>query len=335
LNPTEYRLNARIRNKIKPLSGVENIERLHCKIINFCERHENRDGRGTRQQVISTICTLIRQLKMAQRWSASHPDPAIQTLARKLMRAICNEPIEALMSRASKFEGELKKAGRRANLSKKKGAARGFELRNGFCLRELTTTDCLLSIGKQLQLCVGDPKGLGEDYHDALRDGSSDFWALESGGQPVGLLEVDIETQTVTDLQGKSNRLPKGWKFSIAQDIMQTLDVSGNDCEAFQRVGAFDRFRKCRPQRRFLPTCLGELQLWAFEKELIISRRTGAGKRRYWSRFKAETQFRLSSPNWISHGVDEDQLAFLAATNKAVSDAIELVFQNVSQLRQS
>lgn len=330
MNSTEYRLNARIRNEIRPLSGVENIERLHCKIFEFCQRDENRDGRGTRQQVVGTICTLIRQLKMAQRWSASHPDPAIQTLARKLLRAIRNQRIEALMSRASEFEGELKKAGRRANLSKKKGAARGFELSKGFCLRELTTTDCLVSIGKQLQLCVGDPKGLGEDYHDALKDGSSDFWALESKGQPIGLLEVDIETQSVTDLQGRNNRLPKGWNTSIAQEIMQTLDVSGNDCEAFQKVGAFDCFRKRRPPRPSLPTHLGEIQLWVVENELIISRRAEPDKKkRYWSRFTADTQFRLSSPNWISNDLDEDQLPLLAARNGAVANAIEQVFQNV------
>ena len=105
----------------------------------------------------------------------------------------------------------------------------------------------LMSIGRQLQLCVAHDDYIGREYHRRLRrDDSVEFWCLRARA-PLALLEVarggvDDRSMIVEydSASGPEARLPR----SVLARVARELDASGDEVEAFERVGAFWALRR-------------------------------------------------------------------------------------------
>jgi len=215
----------------------ETLKRLWQKIEKHCANPENRDRRGVRHTELQGVRRMLRQLAHASRHAEGHENSQVRSSAKSLLWSIQSLSFRQIQRRASKHDGLVRKVGHRrieaALLSKRPRLEAG-----GLGLVRLTSVDQLRSAGKELQNCVAAQRV----YHDELRQGESEFWALEDEGENlVGLIEIEVETRQIAQCGGR-----EGGELSLQREqalqVLRALDATGDNVETFSRVGAFRVF---------------------------------------------------------------------------------------------
>ncbi len=249
----------------------------------------NRDARGTRSSVKQDAGRTVGHLVGAIRSAGVHPDSNVRTRAKKLVRSVQRLEFSELAVRSSRFRGYVNKVGRSREERKRRARRKTIQIDDCLGLTELNSSDQLQAAGRALGLCTARRDGFGRPCFEELRDGSTSFYRLDGDSGPVGLLSMDVDSRRIQEASGPDN-CDLAIRGKTARRILQKLNASADDVEAFSKVGAFSEFRERMP--RTDPLVHGEQQhwVWCFTTErlqtLILCR--WDGRRATWSRFERQ-----------------------------------------------
>ena len=276
--------------------------KLSALMEEYFKDPSRRDGRGRRAQDLRAVEKLLRHLNNATAWQHRPDlDANVRKGARALVMTACHGQtrLEELMARASALRGQVNKCGKVRNDRK---AIKGCDplslaLYRGYSVERLHTVEKLASAGRALGNCAKDN---GYDMHDALRERDSDFYLMRRGNEPVAMLQVDLETDQITEFLGRSNaqvELPR----LVLRSLLRRLGLNGDQVDACLQRGAASIFVN-RTAKFFKPNYQrGRLLIWHARRTLVVKegRRSGRG----WS------SFRWDGTDWIpSRASSRDRL---------------------------
>lgn len=272
---------------------------LHQRVEAFRELAANRTTTGSRVQreVIRGIRKTLRQLVRAVRHASAHDDGNVRQQARELIRSVQYESFEDVQQRASSFVGLLNKAGHRRKELARRSERKRYPIGSEMELVELNSVDMLKSAGRKLELCVGRADSVGRGYHDALRSGDSEFYCLEREGQTLGLLELDLGSESIEALEGKN-----GSTLKLSRDdalrVLRELDATADSVGTFARVGAFSPFVAAKLAPDVFESEGVKYAIWCFPSEPAIIVRTRRRTRSRPVRPARRTRGRPVSGSW-------------------------------------
>ena len=146
--------------------------------------------------------------------------------------------------------------------------------------------------GRLLGLCVAHRGIWGREYFDQLKSGDALFLRLDRSDGPVGLLQIDLEEKRFAEAKGPDNEALKFRSRRQALKIRRSFpEISGNEVEAFTRIGVFDEFLKGTPAPA-VEVRHGDMEyyVWRFadraDDSVILYQRARIRGRKRWSRFE-------------------------------------------------
>ena len=269
---------------------------LERRVREFLEHPENRGRRRAKRQPMRRARKTMKHLTHAVRHACNHVDPSVRKNAKSLVRSTQHESFEVLEQRAGKFNGQLRKAGRRREEQRRRNGRSRRSVHGGWTLVEVNSVDQLRSEGRELGLCVAHSDDIGRDYHRQLRSGESEFWSVRRREKTRGLIRIDTEIRKVVESAGRGNGLLK-LKRKVACKLLRELAATADDQDAFSRVGAFSSLLDSRPKDATpieFDGCEYRLWLAPAKKQIAIQARRpakfgdGRAGRRRWSLFERD-----------------------------------------------
>lgn len=260
---------------------------LEEKCRYWLSQETNQDKRGTKASAIQQAYDACVGFSQAQR-ARNHRDSTIRRLAKKTVKGISHQEFSEICDRLKKLKGPISKAGKRIADRKRQDAERTIELGDGFELQELRSMASLQKVGRALRNCTAK-KGYAQQYLKDVRDGDAEMWTLLVQQRPVFLLKVDPSTRKVTELEGQESASPK-LKRALAFKILNALDISGDDQEAFVEIGAFQSFRRSRPAVEPIEIEGCRYWIWVLYDgaEIVVATKNQTDTAKCWSRFSRD-----------------------------------------------
>ena len=248
-------------------------------------------------------CVWFRQGQRAQ----THPNSSVRREARKTVRAALHQDFPESQKRLSTLHGRISKVGARVADSRREDAERTIVLFRQYELKEMLSLTSLRQVGRTLGNCTAQR----EHARRYLNDADVEIWALLKKRQPICLLRVNKVTRQVEEFEAEDGSTPKLTR-SLAFEILDALEINGDDDDAFARVGAFHVFRRGTPTAR--PVEVGDCQhrVWNLRDgaEIVIaSKRSGRRKTR-WSRFTRDGRAVVGA-TWRNHLSEADLLGLV------------------------
>lgn len=304
--------------------GKQATRKLQKKIEEFHQVPKNQNGRGVKPRVKKTSIATLKHLVRAQKSCELGTDPQIRTMARKLVTSSYHVDFNTLIDLARTFCGKANKH------SESVRERRNRELRKkvipvsrDHTLEKITTSKFLQSVGLKLHNCLSYPRGQGRDEHNQLRSGDAEYWLLSSRDKPICVIEIETSRRTIRQCGGESNSVPE-LPRALALNICEKLGVSGDDDEAFTRVGAFNIFQDTSkvPEPVEIQIENRILQMWVQETELVIKDQNTNSENERWSKFE-KTHGSYSS-SWVSE-MEIDELLMLVIEFDELRDELRRV----------
>ena len=269
-------------------------DELRRRVQEFLDHPENRGRKRAKREPMRRARKTMKHLTHAVSHACDHVDPNVRTKAKALVRSTQHESFDVLEQRAGKFNGHLRKSGRRREEQRRRNVRARIAV-GDWELVEVNSVPQLKSEGRKLSLCVAHSDDFGREYHDELRNGESEFWSVRRRGEAQGLLRIDKDTRKVVESAGRRNG-PLKWKRKVACGVLRVLDATADDHQdAFSRVGAFSGLLNSR-SRETTPIELDgvEYRVWLMpaKNQIAIEARRpakfGDGRkgRRRWSLFE-------------------------------------------------
>ena len=294
-------------------------------INEYCARAANRDGRGVRSATVAKVRKTLRHIRSAAgRTTATGTQEAQE--ARKFLKSLYHlRDFEAMVERARVYAGCVQKLGRhRARHRAVCDAARvGLGEADPFGkvrLERVVSVADLMSIGRHLQVCLARNNHVGRDYHHRLREkDTTEFWQI-GASEPLALLEVarDGPGKRGVIMEWGTREDPEpALPRSMLVRVLRELNASGDDIDAFARVGAFWTLRQSRRPTGIVEVGISRYRVWRFRDEVIIHARVEhrGGRRIGWSRFMREEvepwhlRTRRRKPARSQRGEDDESAA--------------------------
>ena len=228
----------------------------------------------------------FKHLRNAYRHKDNHPDSTVKRSARKLLNGVSHvNSFEALEDSAQDFAGLVQKTGRKREEKARIQAAEQRQADAYGRLEQVRSVTQLRSAGKQLALCVSGAKW-ARSYLKGVYDGETELWLYHRDDAPYALFEIYTDDCSITECQTHGGKTPK-FSAREARTILATLNASGDDQDAFARVGVYSVFHgDPRPKTRTHD--LGDkrrLRIWYYPDQIIIAIKTGK-KKAAWARFQ-------------------------------------------------
>ena len=226
------------------------INCLIAMIQQYENQPQNRDGRGVRNSLRRRERTTIKHIGSALRLRQRHPDPQIQHEAKKLLRSIPHNNFSLISKRASMFMGRVRKVSWRLNEQRRQAKGRVIVVSKSITLIEVRSLSLLLKVGKQLGVCVKNPK-IARSYFDDVLDGTEELWVVKLEGEVTGLMQVSLgrrrrrtinETQRTVEQCNGSHNDPLKLSRTVALKILKSLHINEVNAETFTQVGAHPIF---------------------------------------------------------------------------------------------
>ncbi len=124
--------------------------------------------------------------------------------ARKLLRFAGHcKGFTDLARRAERFRHEHHVALRAAREQDLRRQVRRIDVDGVHDVLEIRTSCDLESVGRSLENCLANDTGAG--YHDELKTGVTEFWAIRRSGAVIGVLPVNADTRAVVRCLGARN----------------------------------------------------------------------------------------------------------------------------------
>ena len=206
--------------------------------------------------------------------------------ARKLLNAESHRARERWRTDVKDFRSRLQKAKKRKAHKEAQKQAEKKIVDGRWTLDRVASRRNLRRIGgKRLELCVGS-RELARRYWRKVERGETELWFLLKDGDAHGLIECDRRARKITECAGRGKDdldLTSGVAFAI----LDVLDASADDEEAFGGVGAFGAFRNGRPEVEPIEAGDRAFRIWNYPSERIVAT-AGPDGRWEWSRFSLE-----------------------------------------------
>ena len=230
----------------------------------------------------------LKHLRSARRQMDGHADSTVRKAARKLVKT-AGHPIsfEELEGGARKFAGLLKKTGHRREEKARVQEAEWRQVDPDGWLEQVVSVGQLQSVGKQLAVCVAGSKW-AHRYFRKVEEGDAELWVYRKDDARYALIEVDADDRGIVGCQTHEGETPD-FSAQQARTILAALKASGDDEEAFTRVGAYSAFQGKRPPKTVIFDLGGNrrLRIWCCTDEIIAAVKTSK-ESVAWTRFRKE-----------------------------------------------
>ena len=206
--------------------------------------------------------------------------------AGKLLRSIRTmKSFPALEAAASQFRGVLNRKVHRAEERTIRKREPVLEIGDGVVARRIDTGDHLQSVSERMALCAGIPRW---GYRAQQRRGELEFWTFLHDGVPVVLLSLNPKTREIEECDGPDHDDVR-WPQRRALSALRALRASGDHCEAFGGVGAYEAFADKRKVALEAAAKLGDehWRAWLVEGALIVACKR-PGETVLWAQFRRE-----------------------------------------------
>ena len=329
-------------------------ERLPITIEAFCQA--NKDGRGLKVEARQLVERTLKHIQSAERKAAAAHSGSrvLARKARKLLTSLQhNDQFELTIEQARCFRGEMQKEGRRT--ARRAPVCEPEEFGCGTLsgvgeirLNRVVSIADLMKAGRTLDLCVAHADEVGRQYHEALKNGATEFWTLTTSGGPIALLSIeeDEDTRRVSEFQGCNGERPRATDENggnrvlsgpLLRNVLRKLHADASDQEHFTRVGAFRSLvpYAARESYRAVMANGRDYRVWRFRDEVIVGllRKLAGGSYRVvqWSRFvrceessqaRRTKQYELQKGAWHLGAMDVDRFLELLLQSRALYDAV-------------
>ena len=246
----------------------------------------NRDGRGTKSKILKETCRASRSFRQALSAIRNHDDATIRHKARRTVTAALHQGFPDMHRRLRELNRRMKRVNRRSADKLRQAEERTIRLNHHFELHELRSVSSLQRVGRSLRNCTSK-KRIARRYCKRF-----EMWVLREREQrsPLYLLAVNRATRETEEFEGENNS-PPPLKRNLALQIINALEISGDEEEAFAKVGAFQAFAERRgSQTTVEPIQIGGCRYWIWvlcsggDTEIIIATKS-PGANKCWSRF--------------------------------------------------
>ena len=281
--PTKPKLEQRLSMlRDDPITPEARVFGEKCR--DWLSLETNQDKRGTKAAAIGEAYVACVWFGQAQR-ARIHEDSSIRRLAEKTVKGIPHQEFPEICERLGRLRGPMSKAGKRIADRNRQTAERTIELGDGIEFQELRSMASLQRVGRALRNCTAQ-KGYAQRYLKDVRDGDAEMWALLERQQPVFLLKVDRSTREIDEFEGKEGATQE-LKSAVAFKALNTLDISGDEQEAFAEIGAFCSFRGGRPAVEPIEIEGCQYWIWVLRDgtEIVVATKNRADIARRWSKF--------------------------------------------------
>ena len=281
--PTKPKLERRL-SELRDDPVLPEARAFANKSIDWLILEENQDKRGTKAAAIGKAydaCILFGQTRRAQ----THEDSSIRRLAKKTVRGIPHQEFPTICGKLRQMRGPINKAGKRIADRNRQSAEKIIQLGDGIELQELRSMASLRRVGRALRNCTAQ-KGDAQRYLKEVRDGDAEMWALLERREPVFLLKADRENRNIDEFEGREETTQE-LNATVAFKILNMLDVSGDEQQAFVEIGAFRSFRCGQPDVETIEIDGLRYWIWVLRDgaEIVIATKSRSDTAKRWSRF--------------------------------------------------
>lgn len=132
-------------------------------------------------------------------------------------------------------------------------------------------------MGRELGNCVERERWA---RHYLRRPGTALWVLLDREEQPLCLMVVDVDSREITECEGSGGSTPE-LERPLAFAILDALDVSGDDQEAFTRVEAYSELRNGQPEGEVVRAGGRRYRIWVLDggAKIVIASRNRPGGR--------------------------------------------------------
>ena len=177
-------------------------ERVPAILFELDAQGANAAGAAVRASIRDDALKMLADLTVAARTSGEE-GPGCHA-ARKLLRfaSHCNG-LADLARRAERFRHEHREALRAAREQDLRRQESKFDIDGVHDVLEIRSSSHLKSVGRALGNCFA--KDTGAVYHDELKTGATEFWAIRLGGAVIGVLSLNTGTRELGQCLGARN----------------------------------------------------------------------------------------------------------------------------------
>ncbi len=272
------------------LASLDEADTPECKAFtkkcrDWTKLKKNRDKRGAKAAATKKAYYACVRFESALKYQEGHDDSSVRRAAKQAVKGVLHQNFPEIRKRLGQLHGQATKAGRRNADRRREAGERTLEINDRHDLQQLCSVRSLRRVGQALGNCVAGNR-FARRYVQDVEKGRAEMWVLRDRGRPVCLIRVAPSTRTIDEFDAEEGSTPK-LKRTVARAILKTLDVDGDDEEAFVRVGAFRTFRDGRPD--VTPLLIEDRPYWVWTDrngaEIIIATRKRPNGRKRWSRF--------------------------------------------------
>jgi len=212
---------------------IEQVERRLSLLLR--EHCEQKARSAVPASIRVDALKVLADMTAAARCSAEN-SPGCRT-ARKLLRfaSHCSN-FDDIARHAEQFRREHHEALRTARERHLRHEAREIDIDGIHSVLEIRTPSDLESVGKTLHNCLANSSG--SHYHDELRTGVAEFWAIRRAGKIIGVLSILTDTRELVGCLGDRNE-PVSVDCSTMLSIRHTVDATPGP--GVRKVSLFNR----------------------------------------------------------------------------------------------
>lgn len=280
-----------IKNSWVPVGQAETMpDRLVKSIDLFGEQPKNRDGRGVKPASVQFVARTLRHVMSAVN-KVGIDNRLINHRARSLLRSLQHtRELRVTEENARRYAGVLQKTGKRIANSTPVWEAEEHScgLMRGvgeILVRRVCSSEDLQSIGRRLELCVARRDEIGREYHIALKNRKTEFWALWLDTNPIALLSIERNedgVRTIEEFQGKGGDSPTvttkkgierqlpGW---LLRNLLRRVNATADYDRDFTSVGAYRSLLNKQNRNDYSDFEIEgkHYRIWFFEHEVIVA----------------------------------------------------------------
>ena len=212
---------------------IEQVERRLSVLL--CEHRKQKPSSAPSASIRIDVLKLLADMTTAALCSGEK-GPGCRA-ARKILRFAgnCNSLAE-IACNAEQFRREHHEALRAAREQDLRSQAREIDIDGIHSVLEIRTCSGLESVGKTLHNCLANRAG--SRYHDELRTGVAEFWAIRRTGNIIGILSIRTDTRELVGCLGDRND-PISVDCSTMLSVRHTVDATLGPWE--RKISLFNR----------------------------------------------------------------------------------------------
>lgn len=271
---------ALVSTRLRAIEPAHRRKKVQEALDDHFQCPSRRDGRGRRSDDLKEAARTLAHIGCMPRWVASEDyDLNHRRRIKDVLKHIDHRVSwEQIVEECKEARGLANKAGQARNERKEYGPSEVTRLYEDYTSIRLNTIETLRAAGRRGDNCLRDNHF---DYHDALRNGQTEFYEIRKADSSVAWMSVDSRSREVDEIKGPSNDEPE-----IAIDVLwalcRRLRVSGDQNHLFTRSRVLSMFVSGAADLRRPDCVVFAYRLWWRPHEIALHDSKNGG----WSRFE-------------------------------------------------